>query len=121
MQRAAKGCGFGRTIPVAPGGLGRYNRIGGENMGKKQETTEYVRQFSRLEGLQAAYSLRYRLRREADRWRLELTRSDGAQTAMGLRCSGAQARQLLRLLYENAVQPEHGAALAQDLCPEWLA
>ena len=90
-------------------------------MEKEQETTEYVRQFTRLEGLQAAYSLRYRLGQEADRWRLELTRSDGTRATVQLRCSGIQARQLLRLLYENAVQPEHGAALAQDLCPEWMA
>ena len=82
-----------------------------------ETVTEYVRYFSRLEGLQAAYSLRYRMEPSADGWKLDLTRSDGMQEQIRLRCSRRQAQKLLCMLYENAVQPEHGAALAEDFLP----
>lgn len=77
---------------------------------------EYVRSFSRLEGLQTAYQLRYTLLAQKDGWCLQVSREDALDCSTQiLACctDAAWAQRLLRYLYENAVP--------YDQCPEVVA
>lgn len=78
-----------------------------------------VREFTRLDGYQPAYTLEYDLEPgEQDGCRLTLRRTGLRNTVQVLRlpAPAAQGEKLVQYLYENAVQPE----LWQDVVREFF-
>ncbi len=76
-----------------------------EGKSEQKDALCYVRAFSDLGEYQQAYTVTYRLRRQAFFWEIEIVQSGQCvQTdRMQLRMQEEQAVQLLTLLYENAV------------------
>lgn len=80
----------------------------------------YVREYSELPGLQKAGTVQYELREYDGRYHLCTTRMPGGK-AGNFCLSGVSenaARDLLRFLYENSVEPELALAVAQDCMEE---
>jgi len=77
--------------------------------------------FSELHKLQTACMVTYELRKELeaeDRYRLSIRRDgvDEQEKQVLLHTDEAAALALLRLLYENAAQPEHLVDIVTDCC-----
>lgn len=80
----------------------------------------YVREYSELPGLQEAGTVRYELDGCAGEYRFHTRRMPGGKTGT-FYLSGVPenaARDLLRFLYENSVEPELALAVAQDCMEE---
>lgn len=81
-----------------------------------------VRQFSAIEGLQAAYTLVYSLdAAEENGCRLTLCRT-GAKPcieSVRLAASPEDGYRLLRFLSENVIQPEAWCDVLAELCPQF--
>lgn len=84
------------------------------------QSIEYIRTFSTLGSLQAAHQYRYRLTTEKGRpciWLESRGLPCSCRFHIVLTCRLDAAKNFLRLLYENAVPPEQGLPLAQELLP----
>ena len=82
------------------------------------EPIEYICTFSTLGQLQAAHQYRYRLSSSAAGFLVQLESRGlpgSGRDCFTADCSAAEAKALLRLLYENVVPPESGPALARDM------
>lgn len=80
-----------------------------------------IQNFSALEGLQNAYDLEYRVEpADAGCW-LTLRRTGLRDFSESLLVPLAfeEGQELMRFLYENAVQPESWRALVEEHCP-WI-
>lgn len=83
----------------------------------------YARDFSEIAGLQRSHRIGYALYGHAGKLEMVVCREERQGTAKTTRCtlcrvSEKTGRDLLRFLYENAVEPETAGDVIRDICGE---
>lgn len=81
---------------------------------EEQVVAQYMREFSQIEDLQQAASVRYALCRQQRGLRLSVGPASCALVGL----TEEFAHRLLLLLYENAVAPENLYGVVRDICGE---
>lgn len=87
-----------------------------------QQLAVYTRDYSPIEGLQCAHSLRYLLELNQDQLQIRVVCTQAGQSeSVVCRLKGiavGYADGLLKFLYENAVPAEQVGEVLQDICGE---
>lgn len=85
-----------------------------------QQQAEYTRAFSDLGTLQTAHQVKYRLKEDGNLWEIQLednSKRENKADGLLLDCSERMAYNVLRFLYENAVQLDGWRDIVMDLVP----
>lgn len=85
-----------------------------------QPQAEYTRAFSDLGKLQAVHQVKYRLKEDGNLWKIQLeddSKVENKTDGLLLDCSEGMAYNVLRFLYENAVQLDGWKDIVMDLVP----
>lgn len=116
--------GPAQTAPVRLREIEKRGEIKKMETAPTQCLAAFERDFSLIEGLQAASRLSYTLEKAPQGLRIAVRRTGGAapvrESCLLLQTEQEYGSRLLKFLYENAVPPEQLCDVLQDICGQRL-